>query len=335
MKVLFVTPYLPVPPDFGGARRMFELIRGSSAFHEVLTLSLAGYSDDVSGASAQIGPLQIVRVPVTARGNATRSRRMLQLRSLASPHSSQFHLYHHTGFQTALDRLIVAESVDLVQLEFSQMGSYRVGSNTPTVLDVHNVEHDLLRQMASTGSAARRLFNLIEYRKFRREEVENWQSATCCVATSRNDATIIERRTGRDVPVIPNGVDLDFFRRAPQSAIEPGHIVFTGAMRYRPNAEAATFFVHNILPLIRREFETVRFSIVGADPPSEVRELTEIPGVSVTGTVSDVRPWLDSAQVVVVPLHTGGGTRLKDTGGVRDRSSSCFHNYRCHRNRGS
>ena len=311
MKVLFATPYLPVPPDFGGARRMYELIRGTGRADETRTLSLVGPVDDLVAAESEIGPVVPIPVPFTARMAASHLRRRTQVRSLASVRSFQFRLYHRPSFQTALDHLVQTNQADLVQFEFSQMGSFRVRTSTPTILDVHNIEYDVLRQMSHTSSAGRRLFNLIEYRKFRREEIDAWSQASCCIATSAIDASVIEQHIDRVVPVIPNGVDLEFFRRAPLSEATPGQIVFVGAMRYRPNADGAIFFVEQIFPLIRKELPEASFAIVGADPPPAVRELDRVPGVTVTGTVSDVRPWLRAAQIVVVPLRNGGGTRIK------------------------
>jgi glycosyltransferase involved in cell wall biosynthesis len=311
VKVLFATPYLPVPPDFGGARRMYELIRGTGREYQTGTLSLVGPTDDRVAAEPEIGSIVPIPVSFSARMAADRLRRTAQLRSLASAHSFQFRLYHRRSFQAALDRLVRTNQADLVQFEFSQMGSYRVRPGTPTILDVHNIEYDVLRQISRTGTAARRLFNLIEYRKFRREEIDAWSRASCCIATSTLDAAVIEQQIGRPVPVIPNGVDLEFFRRAPLSEATPGQIVFVGAIRYRPNAEAAMYFVERIFPLIRQELPETTFAIVGADPPASVRELDRVPGVTVAGTVPDVRPWLSAAQIVVVPLLNGGGTRLK------------------------
>ena len=311
MKVVFATPYLPVPPDFGGARRMYELIRGARQSQDVSTVSLVDPGVDTKSAESQIGPMVGVRVPFTARTASTRVRRMLQLRSLASPRSSQHGLYYSPAFQETLDRQVESTDADLVQFEFSQMGSYKVAAGRSTVLDVHNVEHELLRQIAATGSSARRLFNMIEYRKFRREEIANWKSVTRCIATSAKDATAVAVHTRNKVPVIPNGVDLDFFRPATDSNPAPGSITFVGAMRYRPNAEAAIFFVEEIFPIMRRAIPEAQFTIVGADPPALIRALDNVPGVTVTGTVPDVRPWLQSAQLVVAPLLTGGGTRIK------------------------
>ncbi len=309
VKILFATPYLPVPPDFGGARRIYELIRGARGIHEVRTVSLTGPEGDMASAERAVGPISAVRVPFTARDATTRQRRLLQIRSLASAQSAQHRLYVDQRFQQALDDL--ARETDLVQFEFSQMGSYRTAPGSPTVLDVHNIEHHLLKQMADDGSISRRLFNVIELRKFRSEEIAAWKRATCCIVTSDADARVVERATGKPAPVIPNGVDLEFFRHADELEIESGLIAFAGAMRYRPNAEAVKYFADQILPLVRREAPHVRFAIVGADPPCDVMALGQINGVIVTGTVPDVRPWLARAEVVVVPLRQGGGTRLK------------------------
>ena len=311
MNILFATPYLPAPPNFGGARRMYELIRGAGRLDSVRILSLTGPTDNASDTEAELGPIVPVPVPVTARMTPDRQRRAAQLRSLASRHSFQYNLSHHPQFQAALDQLTMQVEVDLVQIEFSQMGSYRLPAAISSILDVHNIEHDVLRQMAHRGSSLRRLFNQIEYRKFRREEIDAWRRASRCIATSALDAAAIERQTGRPVPVIPNGVDLDYFAAPPLAESTDTHIVFTGAMRYRPNADGAIWFVEQVLPRIQRELRDTCFSIVGADPPPAVRALAERPGVSITGTVDDVRPWLQAAQIVVVPLLSGGGTRLK------------------------
>ncbi len=311
LRVLFATPYVPFPPDFGGARRMYELVRGVGHSSEVRVLSLTDHECNLQPAELEVGPITPVRVPFTARSVTVRERRRLQVRSLASPHSAQRRLYVHPEFQRLLDRSIGTDGVDLVQFEFSQMGAYRVPAGVPTILDIHNVEHELIRRMASSGSTARKLFNTIEHRKFRREEISAWRNATCCVATSRQDAAVVSKYTERDVPVMPNGVDLQFFQPMPPSDSVLGTIVFVGAMRYRPNAEGARFFAERIFPLIRRSVPSASFNVVGADPMPEVAALTSIPGVTMTGTVPDVRPWLEAAEVVVVPLLSGGGTRIK------------------------
>jgi glycosyltransferase involved in cell wall biosynthesis len=87
-------------------------------------------------------------------------------------------------------------------------------------------------------------------------------------------------------------------------------MVMTGLMRYRPNIDAAAFFVNDIFPQILAERPHARVFIVGGDPPEEVTRLASA-NVIVTGSVPDVRPFVRKAAVVVVPLRMGGGTRLK------------------------
>jgi glycosyltransferase involved in cell wall biosynthesis len=86
--------------------------------------------------------------------------------------------------------------------------------------------------------------------------------------------------------------------------------VFTGLMKYRPNVDAAIFFVDEILPRILVRRPTATFYIVGGDAPPAVTRLASR-NVVVTGTVDDVRPYVQKAAVVVVPLRMGSGTRLK------------------------
>lgn len=310
MNIVFATPYDPEPPNFGGARRILELTRGVARRQNVSVVSLLSNTSQTDPTNAEIVSMVPVAVPFTARDVSTRARRALQLRSLASRHSAQYRLYYHQSFQRALNRHVAEHEADVVQLEFSQMGAYSVDSAVPTVLDVHNIEHELLLQMAKSGSAARRLFSLVEFRKLRREEIQFWRGATCCIATSKVDSELVASHINRDVPVIPNGVDLEYFQYSAAEGKQDS-VVFVGAMRYRPNADAAHWFVEQILPIIRVSVPDVTFTIVGADPPADLMALADCPNVSVTGTVADIRPWLQSAQVAVVPLRIGSGTRIK------------------------
>jgi glycosyltransferase involved in cell wall biosynthesis len=111
--------------------------------------------------------------------------------------------------------------------------------------------------------------------------------------------------------VIPNGVDTAHFSRPTDYPEDPNSLVFTATMNYGPNAEAALFFVRAIWPLIRAQLPEANLKIVGHGPPPEVWQLNNESGITVTGTVPEVRPYLASAQVVIVPLRVGGGTRLK------------------------
>ena len=108
----------------------------------------------------------------------------------------------------------------------------------------------------------------------------------------------------------PHGVTLDDDPADPDDR-EPGSIMFSGNMNYRPNVDAATYFVRQILPDIRARFPDVTFFIVGANPHSSVRALAKDPSVTVTGEVDSIYSWLRRASVGVNPLRAGAGLQNK------------------------
>lgn len=311
MRILAITPYLPAPPDFGGAARIYNILRQLQERAEVTVFSLAGPDDETAESARSFERLVTAPVPMTARSPANRAKRAVQVKSALSRQSFQHRFYWHESAQERLDDLLGRESFDIVQIEFSQMAAYRTNGTARRVLDLHNIEYDVLRQAAANSTGAKRIFNRWEWRKLRNEEEQAWRDADLCLATSEPDAARVRESIGKDCLVIPNGVDDTFFERQPMDVAEPGSIVFTGAIRYQPNADAVTYFVRRVWPLIRDLEPNATFNIVGADPPDEVVRLGELSGVRVSGSVDDVRPWLRSASVVVVPLLSGGGTRLK------------------------
>jgi glycosyltransferase involved in cell wall biosynthesis len=111
---------------------------------------------------------------------------------------------------------------------------------------------------------------------------------------------------------VENGVDTTCFSPDKKVAADSSkNLVFVGSMDYYPNVEAVISFSSKVWPLIREQVPGARFTIVGANPTNGVRKLAENPGITVTGTVPDVRPYYQDALAAVVPLRTGGGTRLK------------------------
>jgi glycosyltransferase involved in cell wall biosynthesis len=133
--------------------------------------------------------------------------------------------------------------------------------------------------------------------------------------TSEREAGILEDHApGTPVAVVPNGVDLELFRASP-AATEPFTAVFNGVLDYRPNLDAALYLVDEIWPLVRRRCPLAQLLLVGRGSAADRRRL-EREGVAVTGEVPDVRPYLERATVVLVPIRMGGGTRLKVVEGL-------------------
>jgi glycosyltransferase involved in cell wall biosynthesis len=108
---------------------------------------------------------------------------------------------------------------------------------------------------------------------------------------------------------VPNGVDPDAF--APLDVLQrPGRMIFTGLVDYRPNYDGITWFVDEVFPRVRRTHPNAELLIVGQGSPQALDQLRR-PGVIATGRVPDLTPYLAEAEVSVIPLRIGGGTRLK------------------------
>jgi glycosyltransferase involved in cell wall biosynthesis len=320
-RVLFVTPYLPSPPRFGAQRRLHGLMSGLAASHDVSVLSFVDPSEDPSESVRATSAYcrRVATVPNRRFAAGPAKKRLLQLGSLVLPWSYERLIHHEEAFQRALDQMLSRERYDVVHFEFSHMAVYCPSSaegrpGSPAfVLDEHNIEYDIAWQTARAGgSAARRAYSAVNGRKVRDEELCAWTRFDGCTLTSALDESMLllhapETRTA----VVPNGVALDVFRpRASAEPEDPRTLVFFGAVDYYPNTDGLLFFLDEVLPRLSSRIPGVRLCIVGRRPPDSILARRG-PGVEVTGEVDDVRPYLERAAAVVVPLRIGGGTRLK------------------------
>jgi polysaccharide biosynthesis protein PslH len=191
------------------------------------------------------------------------------------------------------------------------MAWLRFPAGTPVVVDEHNIESELLGRMGSTEtSLVRRGYNRWEYRRYRDYERKVWHGADACATTSRRDAdAVLAQSSGLPVLVVPNGVDPAEFQPSGEAG-KSGSIVFTGLLEYRPNEDGIRWFLNAVYPLVLKARPDAHVTVVGGGP-AELLDSLRAPGVTVTGRVPDVRPFMDAAAVAVVPLRMGGGTRLK------------------------
>ena len=183
---------------------------------------------------------------------------------------------------------------------------------TPVVLFEHNVEFMIWKRLAAQErSWFKRALLEIEWRKLRRYEGRACERANLTIAVSEEDRAMLAPLAGNSpVASVPTGVDTDYFTPNPAREV-PNRLVFSGAMDWHPNEDAMAHFVDEILPRIRARVPDVTLTIIGRNPSARVKALANQPGVTVTGTVADVRTHVAEGSLYVVPLRVGGGTRLK------------------------
>jgi glycosyltransferase involved in cell wall biosynthesis len=164
-------------------------------------------------------------------------------------------------------------------------------------------------------SVARRAFNRVEYLRCRRFERASWKQADACVVTSDRELPTV-RACAPDTPAatVPNSVDLTYF--APSRVTpDPHTVIFNGILTYRPNVDAVRYLIDDIWPLVRASHPDAKLTLIGRSEGVDTREMMK-PGVEVLGEVPDIRPYVQRATVVAVPVRIGGGTRLKVVEGL-------------------
>ena len=315
MKLLFLSPYLPSPPTFGGQRRVHGLMRALSRRHHVGLLALHNPADPVDSWLAETRAwcpdAEAFTEPLL--GLSGRPKRLAQLRNLGSRESWDLASHRSQRLADRLREKLATGTWDALVVEFVQMtvNLPQVGLGLPVVLDEHNIEFDLQRRTARSGGGLfRRVFQEVNWRKLEREEVAAWSRLDGVSVTSERDLALVSAQAPAVRRALaPNGVDLDAFT-PPAGPPEPDTVIFFGAHNYFPNADGLRFLFTEIWPLVVAARPAARLRVVGPPPPDEVAALA-LPSVRIEGRVDDIGAAVGRAAVAIAPLRIGGGTRLK------------------------
>jgi sugar transferase (PEP-CTERM/EpsH1 system associated) len=307
MKLLMVSPSLP-SPTWGAGTRNYHLLKTLAREHTVSLLALVNSPQVDEGDLSLLKDLaHTVRIAVRS---VPPSKRLQQLMYVVRGKS--YALEINSCLQKDLDILLLDEHYDAVIYESALIAGYRLPEGVKCIVDQHNIEHELLWRAYQRETAwLRKWYSRLESRLLRPIEIGRCSKADVVLTTSERDCSLLKSILPRSViEVVPNGVDIETFRCDTREEVA-GQIIFTGAMNYYPNIDAVTFFAQHCWPLIQAQIPGATWKIVGYHPLPEVRRLAELPGVTVTGTVSDVRPYLAASTVAIAPLQIGSGTRLK------------------------
>ncbi len=318
-----LAPYPPYPLRGGGALRVYHLIRGLAARHELTLLSFA----PDTAAVAAMAPLRELCGVVTVLGPPRRGLAGRALSTAASPLPDMALRNRSRPYAEALSRLLAAGRYDVVQAESIELAGYALmarGLGPRLVLDQFNAEYLLQRRAALTdlrrGLALRPralaggLYSLIQWRKLARYEAGLLRDFDLVTVVSDEDRAALARlapRARARLAVVPNGVDTARVRPgAVRGDMGPATMVFAGTLDYRPNLDALRWFVGEVLPLVRAVRPDARLLVVGRAAGPAARALAG-EAVEVVGEVPEVGPYIDGAALYVVPMRIGGGSRLK------------------------
>lgn len=308
-RVLLLTPTPPFPPDNGGMLRVLSLARGMAGRAELELLTFVRATGErrhqqnaaAMALSRVFAAVHEVPKETTDLPPAACPDLPPTVREWWSPEMA-----------AKVSELTRSGRFDVLHAEFLLMSAYApYARGVRTVLTEHDMSHlsptrSYFREWAAGGRSA-----AAECRRLRRHHKSVCEGHDRVVTLTPEDDRLLRRAApGARAVLIPTGVDLERFAFAPEDGTQDLDLAFVGHYPHYPNEDAALFLAREVMPRVRRARPGARLALVGSAPTPAVRALAS-DLTTVTGTVPDVRPWLDRAKVFVAPVRLGFGVKGK------------------------
>lgn len=321
MKILFLCNKSPWPAREGGPIAMNMLIEGLiRAGHSVKVLAVNSnkYNVELSSIPEEYRKktgIELVYVDLSIQPLAA-------FRNLFSSRSYHVERFISASLENALIRILQAEKFDIVQFEMLYMSPYahvvRKYSDALIVLRAHNIEHLIWQRVAaSTKNPVKRLYLQYLVRKLKKYECSTVQLFDGIAAITGQDAAFFSSaecrkpETGKRIPIeaIPFGIDPAQF---PETNTKPEFpsLFSIGAMDWIPNLEGICWFLEKVWPEIHRKYPDLHYYLAGRSMPGWLSE-KGYPNVVVVGEVEDALAFMQSRAILIVPLFSGSGIRIK------------------------
>jgi polysaccharide biosynthesis protein PslH len=309
LKVLFLSRWFPYPIDNGSKIRIYNLLEHLSSRHEVDLISFA--SEPVQSAALQVMQESCRRVeyvlykPFQPRAlKATLGYFSFEPRSVRDTYNAEMAEWVKRASTQRDYDAVIASQIDMAP--YAEL----VGSGVK-ILEEIELTSLYEQQHRSQGAVerARRSFMWWKWSNYTTRMLRGFDGATV-VSELEQKRVLAAAPPNLPVRVIPNGVAVAAMQ-GDFAAPQPGTLVFSGSLTYGPNLEAMEYFLKEIFPRVQQRYPAARLLITGKQDPDCTARLPESSNVIFTGYLDDVRPVVAESWAAVVPLRTGGGTRLK------------------------
>ena len=309
MNILFITGELPYPPDSGHKKRSFHLLRGFGKKNSLFLVSFGKDKDYPRQLREVCDYIDVVKKP-----SYNKIVFFLQaFLSLFSKIPFNIHKYYSKEMTTKINTLLKKKRFDLIICNQLSQAQHILNKNCIKIYTSQNIESTIIyRYYKITKNHFKKILLYLEWFKTLQFEKKVWRNFDYTVAVSQHDKEMIQSiNPTKDILVIPNGVDTQYFYPQESNNVTP-NLVYTGEIGWYPNEEAVIYFVKKIYPMIKEKKSGVKFFVVGRNPSKKIIELNKKDkSIIVTGYVDDVRPYIAQSSIYIVPIRIGSGTRLK------------------------
>lgn len=318
MRILLVTSMVPDPGGIGAIPKLLAAeLEGLSERNEVTLLTTFGEDPGQAEAAARLQVSGLDVHAVDRRRSSSPLRRWWVRAELATTWLTRRRPWRvvcgAAGVQPLLDRLVAEREFDVIAVEDNPMAVLRFPAGVPVVF----TEHEAIRAPAGQWRASRprerpaAALRARDWRRWDRFLPTAWERFDLLQVFCEADAMAVRRRApslAERVRVNPYGMILP--PAADPAREVPGTVLFTGTFAHLPNREAAIWLAREIMPAVRSRRPGAKLRIVGRTPPREVLELAG-PGVEIVADAASMEPHLEEAAVIVAPVRSGGGMRMK------------------------
>ena len=317
MNLLFLSTRSPYPLISGHSLRTYHILKGAAQNHNVTFVTFIQLPehelkkenlDHLKSFCKAVYPFEI-----PADMSKITLAKMLFLNLFSSlPFVGQ--KYDGPLMRQKIREIIQREHIDLVHVDMLPLTVYiNEFEHLPKILVNHNVESiRLYRWFRTEPNPLKKGYLGIQWLKLRSFERSAMNKFDGCVVVSEVDKELLlKMKVKSSLFVVPNGTDTNFFRPNSGKVVE-NTVLWIGHMDVHTNKDAVLYFWKEIFPILQNKYPQVKMTFVGTAPPKEIAAAARTDGnVRVTGFVDDIRPYIDEAAVMVVPIRIGSGTRLK------------------------
>ena len=317
MNILFLSTRSPYPLISGHSLRTYHILKGAAQNHNVTFVTFIQLPehelkkenlDHLKSFCKAVYPFEI-----PADLSRVTLAKMLFLNLFSSlPFVAQ--KYDAPMMRQKIREIIQTQHIDLVHVDMLPLAAYiNEFENLPKILVNHNVESvRLYRWFRAEPNPVKKIYLGIQWLKLRSFEQSAMNKFDGCVVVSELDRELLRKMGVKSrLFVVPNGTNTKFFEPNNGKVVE-NSVLWIGHMDVHTNKDAVLYFWKDIYPILKKKYPQVKMTFVGTAPPKEIADAAQKdPQVKATGFVDDVRPYIDEAAVMVVPIRIGSGTRLK------------------------
>ena len=318
--LLYICHRVPFPPNKGDKTRTFNEIKFISKNWNIDLVSFADertdlkYKPDLEKLCRNVFLFPLNPFWAKIKG----------IRSFLSGKSITEGYFFDISANRRVSALLKKKTYHAIFCFSSSMAAY-IFKNLPTikkkrpvprlVMDFCDVDSDKWKQYSEKADFPMAMIYRAEFKRLLAYEKKINQEFDTSVFVSKNESLLFKSLmpSAKNVVSVSNGVDFDYFSglNNKSQTVTPPTLMFAGAMDYYANIEGVTWFCSHILPKIKEKFPDICFTIVGSNPSPEVRALSKIDNVRVTGYVEDIREYYEKADICVIPLRIARGIQNK------------------------